>query len=159
MSTYEQSKKCGKCLKVKNVSEFYARADKKKTDGSPVYRFACKSCHTKDGLIRYEEKYKGYGRRKSSYTWLLKSKYGLTEEQYTDIIKDQKGLCPICSTEIVNVFDESTLKHKSSHVDHCHSSGKVRGVLCHGCNTGLGMFKEDVRTLTKAARYLHKWTT
>ena len=44
--------------------------------------------------------------------------------------------------------------NKSLHIDHCHDSGKVRGLLCHGCNTAIGLFKENIDTMLKAIKYL-----
>ena len=46
--------------------------------------------------------------------------------------------------------------HKSLHIDHDHKTGKVRGLLCHGCNTAIGLMKDDVNILTKAIEYLKK---
>lgn len=63
---------------------------------------------------------------------LLKS-FGITVEQKKDMVIAQQGLCLICS--------EPFASSRSTHVDHCHATGKVRGILCHRCNTKLGWFE------------------
>lgn len=72
----------------------------------------------------------------------LKSRYGITSEDYAEMLKSQNSLCLICEEE------------KPLHVDHCHSTGKVRGLLCHSCNNGLGCFKDSSERCLKAADYL-----
>ena len=59
-----------------------------------------------------------------------------------------KGLCAICGNP------PTGRKH---HLDHCHGSGKLRGILCHNCNVGLGHFKDNVELLAKAIEYLKKY--
>lgn len=74
-------------------------------------------------------------------------KYGITTEDYLEIIESQDNECAICGTSI------SDLDH-TAHLDHCHDTGKVRGVLCRRCNTGIGMLNDDPDTLMKAVNYL-----
>lgn len=82
----------------------------------------------------------------------LKKKYGLTLSDYEDKIFEQKGKCAICETSFIE-------NGKRLAVDHCHKSGKVRGLLCALCNTGLGSFKDSPRRLVLAAKYLMKYQT
>lgn len=64
------------------------------------------------------------------------------------IIQDYK--CGIC-----NITLNLNVKcNKNTHIDHCHTTGKVRGLLCSKCNTGIGMFKENIITLKRAIRYI-----
>jgi hypothetical protein len=74
-------------------------------------------------------------------------KYGLTVEQVHEMMARQQGTCAICS-------DILSAANKSTHVDHCHATGKVRGILCRDCNHTLGRAKENMRTLRRAAEYL-----
>jgi len=74
---------------------------------------------------------------------ILKHTYGITLEEYDAILKTQKGGCAICK-----------VKEKILCVDHCHKTGKVRGLLCHLCNRSIGMMKDDVRILESAIVYL-----
>lgn len=78
----------------------------------------------------------------------MQRKYGITLDDYYDIIESQDNQCAICGTSI------SDLDH-TAHLDHCHDTGKVRGVLCRRCNTGIGMLNDDADLLTKAAEYLN----
>ena len=68
--------------------------------------------------------------------------YGLTSKQVQEMKDKQKGLCALCETR------------PAKSVDHCHSTGKVRGVLCRQCNTGIGQLNDDPKLLAKAVRYL-----
>jgi len=81
--------------------------------------------------------------------WNLK-KYGLSLEDYNNMLDEQNHKCKLCLTSF------TTLISKNIHIDHCHTTNKVRGVLCLHCNTGLGYFKDNTRTLTKAINYLQE---
>jgi len=81
----------------------------------------------------------------------LKRMYGISLEKYQAIINSQNNQCKLCGIN----FD--TLSPKFIHVDHDHISGKVRSILCHHCNTGLGAFKEDVALLEDAIKYLESF--
>lgn len=87
--------------------------------------------------------------------WLRK-KYDLTLEEYDEIFKEQKGLCAICNSE---GFAIARNQRQMIVIDHCHSSGKVRGLLCHNCNRALGLFQDNVENLKNAIRYLEGATT
>lgn len=83
----------------------------------------------------------------------LKERYGITPEQYVELLVCQNGRCAICG-------NEETAKHNRSHkiqklaVDHCHITGKVRGLLCQDCNRGISKFHDDTVRLEKAISYL-----
>lgn len=74
---------------------------------------------------------------------ILKNTYGITLEEYDAILKTQKGGCAICK-----------VKAKILCVDHCHKTGKVRGLLCQLCNRSIGMMKDDISILESAIVYL-----
>lgn len=77
----------------------------------------------------------------------LAKKYGITQEDYNRMLAEQDGCCKICrSSDPVGV--------KSFAVDHDHVTGKVRGLLCHRCNPGLGYFQDNPELLRKAIDYL-----
>jgi len=78
----------------------------------------------------------------------LYARYGLAPGEYEKILSEQNGRCAICGNEPKG--------ERPLSVDHCHDSGKVRGLLCHGCNTGIGFLKDDVGLLKKAIKYLNK---
>lgn len=73
--------------------------------------------------------------------WRMR-RYGLTEEQYASMLASQGGRCALCGEE------------KKLHVDHCHDTNKVRGLLCMDCNTGIGKLKHDPELLRRALTYV-----
>lgn len=83
----------------------------------------------------------------------IKRVYGLTKEQYDTMLQQQKFCCAICS---VNV---ETQRDKTLVIDHCHTTGKIRGLLCHTCNTAIGLFKDSQETLVKAHNYLVRFSS
>jgi hypothetical protein len=89
------------------------------------------------------------GKNKQVKNW-LENKYGLTEDQYQELWNKQNGLCAICGKP-----EETTQR---LHVDHCHRTDTIRGLLCGKCNRGIGMFDDEQELLLKAAEYLRKTT-
>ena len=77
----------------------------------------------------------------------LKHRYDLTLDQYNQLLYEQGFACKICG---ITAKDYG----KTFAVDHDHTTGKVRGLLCSNCNTGLGLLNDDVETLAKAIIYL-----
>ncbi len=78
----------------------------------------------------------------------LQKTYGITLERYKEMLVLQGGVCAIC---------HDICKHKKClSVDHDHKTNLVRGLLCHGCNLGLGKFKDNPINLREAALYLEK---
>ena len=75
-------------------------------------------------------------------------KYNLTQIEYEELLQKQGGLCAICGT------DSPKGRRDSWHIDHNHDTGKVRGLLCWLCNSGLGKFRDNFELLTKAANYI-----
>jgi hypothetical protein len=73
----------------------------------------------------------------------LLKEYGVTSAQRTNLIEQQERKCAICGTE-----------PKLWHLDHCHMTGRVRGMLCQPCNHALGLFKDNKETLQNAINYL-----
>lgn len=84
---------------------------------------------------------------------VIVSKHKITQDQYFSLTKHHNGLCAICK-------NPQTQKSRSGNdivslsVDHCHKTGEIRGMLCQKCNTGLGMFRDNVDFLKKAIDYL-----
>ena len=79
----------------------------------------------------------------------LKRRYGITIEDYDYMLKEQGHRCAICRTD--NPGGQGRF-----HVDHCHDTGRVRGLLCSNCNHGLGKFQDSVLFLEQAIRYLNE---
>ena len=76
----------------------------------------------------------------------LKRLYGITRADWDAMLASQGGLCAICKT--------SEPGKKGFHVDHSHDTGKVRGLLCHGCNLGIGHLRDDPAIVAAALLYL-----
>lgn len=79
----------------------------------------------------------------------LRAKYSLTLENFNQILAQQNNSCAICFTK--NAGGKGTF-----HVDHNHVSGRLRGLLCHNCNLGLGHFKDNPNLLSVAIKYLQE---
>lgn len=78
------------------------------------------------------------------------NKFNLTYKNYLDLYNKQNGKCKICDIEIL----KSDLERKVLNVDHCHKTKKIRGLLCMECNTGIGLFGENVEIIKNAIEYL-----
>jgi hypothetical protein len=96
----------------------------------------CKTCYSR----KYNKENPGPAYRRS-----LKHRFGITPEQRDEIISRQNGMCAICKIE------------KATHIDHCHKTGRIRGMLCLRCNAALGLLRENVSTLVGAVNYLDFW--
>lgn len=134
------SRKCNRCLQEKLLSAFTYN-----TKGKYGRFSICKHCRHE----QYKETY--HGRDKFKHT--LK-KYGLSQEAFVALHIAQSGQCAICKTPIL--ISAKLGDTQAAVVDHCHTTGKIRGLLCHKCNRGLGSFKDDPNTLESAMKYLQK---
>lgn len=76
----------------------------------------------------------------------LRAKYGITLVEFEAMVLEQGGVCAICH--------EPNYSGKRLVVDHCHDTGRVRGLLCNGCNGGIGLLKDSVLRLESAINYL-----
>jgi 5-methylcytosine-specific restriction endonuclease McrA len=81
----------------------------------------------------------------SSRHYHLRRRYGIGAAEVAAMLARQSGCCAVCLRP---------LSVKNCHVDHDHVTGRVRGILCFNCNGGLGQFRDDIRLLRRAARYL-----
>ena len=99
--------------------------------------------------IRTTESRKADPAKHSKYGWKsrIKGMYGITEEQYIGLYVSQNGCCAVCK-EVIE------LRGKQTHIDHDHETLQVRGLLCHGCNTAIGLFKESIESMKNAINYL-----
>lgn len=80
----------------------------------------------------------------------LKKSYGITLEDWERMYAAQEGACAICKTS----EHEKSERYANLAVDHCHTTGRVRGLLCNTCNRALGMFQDNPEYLLRAAKYL-----
>ena len=77
--------------------------------------------------------------------WRLKTLYNITPEEYDRMMAEQGGVCGICS---------GTQEGKALAVDHCHTTGAIRGLLCENCYVGIGKLNDDPVLLEKAMRWI-----
>ena len=127
---------CKTCTEQKELIEFYPN------------NLSCKvCCHLKarEWAKNNPDKVKN-SRRKTK----LKQKYGINTEEYDKMWDEQKGLCYIC---------ENPHTRRSLNVDHCHSTGKIRKLLCDKCNMVLGLVNDSPTLLLKMKDYLYENTT
>lgn len=107
--------------------------------------------NTKNWRKKYPQKYSEQKQR-----IMLRKKYGITIEQLEKIAREQRYCCAICgkvsSKNVVRISGSKVFLH----VDHCHETGRIRGLLCNNCNTAIGLFGESVYSLAKAIIYLNK---
>lgn len=102
---------------------------------------------------RDRERNKRPSRRRQRIDSDLKRIYGITIETYENMSEEQGHVCKICKCA-ETVIDKRNGKIRALAVDHCHQSGKVRGLLCTDCNTLLGKAKDNVNVLKSAIDYL-----
>lgn len=146
-------KVCTRCTQSKSLSDFPL---KKRKSGNYHRSSWCKTCSydsVKNWRLNNREKEaviksKYYLKNREKYTLF---KYGLTNEDYAEKLFQQNGVCAICEKE-------EEIKGKHLAVDHCHTTGKIRGLLCGNCNRGIGHLKENVSYLDKAKDYLNNWS-
>ena len=96
--------------------------------------------------IPQEEKQKTW---KTKRDYFLKHKFGIDTKDYNRMLLEQDSKCAICKN--TSTGDK---RSKNFHVDHCHTTGKVRGLLCSACNKGLGLFTDSRDKLENAIKYL-----
>lgn len=120
----------------------------------------CKSCGEEkplDSYPRHSSCYGGVSRtcRGCKTNKSRERRYGVNAADYDKMFQRQGGKCAICGT--TNPATHQSKGGKSSFcVDHCHETGKVRGLLCGYCNTGIGKLRDDPDILRKAAQYIEE---
>lgn len=143
---------CTKCGREKSVeNDFYLNRTGKRS------RPRCKKCMDDDHKEYMKKKLEitpDYNRSKwqkhvttgMRRKYKMRQMYGITLEQYEEIFVDQKGICPICSLELI--------RGRTSVIDHSHVTGKVRGIIHQRCNNALGNFLDSPEICKRAADYL-----
>jgi hypothetical protein len=123
----EGSNICHVCEEIKPLSAFY-----KSNHVNTGYINTCKNCkklNDKNNKLKYS--------------------YGIDLDKYNELLQQQNGRCAICKIEFTT--------HKFQIVvDHNHSTNQVKGLLCHTCNRGLGLLKDNIQVLYSAIRYLKR---
>ncbi len=129
-------KTCTVCGETKDKTDFYTNHGK------------CKRCFIK----RQQEKYDPVKNRETS----LRRLYGIGIEDYDRMFTEQGGRCKLCDTADPGGRQSGRGKVNVFFVDHCHTTGKVRGLLCNTCNRAIGQVGENLSFFQKAINYLQK---
>lgn len=159
------TKKCVECLVEKPLSGFSKNARAK--DGLQRKCKPCASAATikwqRENREKHEEKRKRYRenmtpeeRSREMRRDNLRQKYNISLEDYDRMLDEHGGVCAICGNPERSV---RAGKPVPLAVDHDHATGAVRGLLCHGCNTGIGHLRDDTGLLRSAIEYLERHTT
>ena len=170
MPTFKM-KQCSKCNQVKELSQFHK--DKSKDGG---LRYQCKECANEVKKAWYAANFEKVCAKSKAWNatnpekksanhkawsaanpekvkeYQLKRNFGISLADYNQMFANQSGCCAICKCH------QTEFKKKLS-VDHSHSTGEIRGLLCHCCNTGIGHLSESDSNLEAASRYLNQDST
>jgi hypothetical protein len=137
------SKRCSSCCNARS-------AKWKESNPEKVKEYKNKwSIKNKDKIKIYKTKVTTENKRKHS----IKTYYGVSWEEYLNIYQKSDGKCSICATPL-SVHKEQN--KETACVDHCHTTGKIRGILCRTCNRGIGYLRDSPELLKIAAGYLEK---
>jgi hypothetical protein len=149
-------KVCSKCKIEKPHDAFYQ--DKAKARGIRSKCRQCCSAETQEWRIKNRSHYNNYvamWRAKNparQHATEIKRNYGLSIEQYNAMLAAQNCQCVICGKQ-----HDPSVKRGRLYVDHCHKTGKVRALLCGGCNSMLGHANDETTILLKAVDYLNSF--
>lgn len=131
---------CRACGERKPMGDFYWTSNRK-------HRVrGCAPCVVVRARTLREENRTEVTRR--AFVKNLRESYGMTEQDYRTLWDAQGGQCAVCRTDLNRV--------RAPHVDHCHESDEVRGLLCFLCNTAIGKMRDDPALLRSAAEYLER---
>lgn len=131
-------KTCFSCKQELSLDSFYLRKTRVNQSQSE-----CKECTR----VRRAKWWKSEAGKLSSQNTKLKRRFGITLQQFNEMLSERNNQCQICGAK------ESCLGHSLA-VDHCHTTGQIRGLLCKACNVGLGNFKDNTKFLQAAIQYL-----
>jgi hypothetical protein len=126
------SKLCSRCRKNLDLNQFA----KNKAEKDGLQRW-CRKCRSLHALTT----------KKHRRNHRLNRTYGLSLDAYREMLCEQGGKCACCHSADPG-------GHGEFHVDHCHETGKIRGLLCSKCNTGIGLLGDNLNSLLKAVHYL-----
>lgn len=134
-----KEKECYACGSTLPFSRY--GPDDRRYDG---LRGDCRDCHnrkSRDTRRKHLKRMRDYDKK----TYYQKN-YGISKEEYESMVSERGGKCQICNT----------IPDKKLRVDHCHSSGKIRDLLCHNCNTALGHVKDNPEIIKSMLAYIER---
>ena len=139
------TKKCTSCQQEKSLTEFFSRGGKL----AHLYKSRCKQCMQAQRQ-EWADKNRGHLNEWQRHNWVTAGRRlrrrGATQQMYDTLYEAQKGCCALCN--------EPEEKFAWLCIDHDHSTGRIRGLLCPNCNRGLGLLQDRPDLLRKAAEYV-----
>lgn len=148
MALTPTEKPCSRCKKVLPLAQFYP--DKRMKLGRQSH---CKKCarqwhHERPDYVR--RKNEEWRKNNPTYAldWKRKKEHGLTPNDVAELREKQGGRCAGC----LRAFGDQLREN----VDHCHATGKVRGLLCNCCNVSAGRLRDNPETLRRLATYIEQ---
>lgn len=142
---------CNQCKEPKKFQEFY-----KQKNGKFGLSGKCKSCCSENGKRSYKNDPERFKKTTQRYfennpgarqRTRIKYHYNLTMEEYQKLIEEHENKCAVCDKP------RSELK-KELDIDHCHTTGKIRGLLCPNCNKALGLLNDDPSVIERLLNYI-----
>ena len=140
-------RKCSSCGIEKQLEKHFYKQAESRAHRAGGYLTQCKFCVLEKNRISQASP----KRKEKVWENKLQYRYGITKQDYNSLLTKQKNCCAICGT--ANPSSKSK-KHKYFSVDHCHQTGKVRGLLCATCNSAIGLLGDCPETILKASVYL-----
>jgi len=156
-----ETKKCSGCSVIKPRDAFCR--DRSKPDGACSRCRDCQRLYSRarfsvpENLEARREKSRAFRRdhpekfKRSVRSATLKKKYGISIDDFEKLLEAQGRICAICGSD-----HPGTTWGLNLHVDHEHTTGRIRGLLCQACNTSLGKMQESPELLRKAALYIER---
>tara|TARA_R110000744_G_scaffold296425_2_gene406296 strand:+ start:125 stop:673 length:549 start_codon:yes stop_codon:yes gene_type:complete len=149
---YVSNWSCVKCSSLHQPSADARKRYEQSAKGKAVRKKMNQSDAQKERIWEYNNTSgnatKYYRDNPEKYLEYRVQKYGLTTDEYNYMLTEQNNCCMICN--------KSLDLGKHTHIDHCHTTLKVRGILCSSCNTGLGLLKEDVNIMQEMINYVNR---
>jgi arginine utilization protein RocB len=141
---------CKTCIKEKQNKYYQDNKEKRKTTKNNIIKMILRALQIGISEIRKKVRktYSEFVKRHPEYhkKWHIKNTYDLEFDEYLKLKQKQDNKCAICESELT----------QKCCIDHDHTTGKIRGILCYNCNTGLGQFKDSEEIMLKAVAYLKK---
>lgn len=144
MAAIQSTQSCPRCKRaLPATTDYFGPSQLKRGTGY------CRECQN---TVNREWHRSDAGRR-HAHAMKLKRFYNLTLEQYDAMLEKQGGVCGICGKPETMVLRNNV---SMLTVDHDHVTGQIRGLLCHRCNRGIGLFRDDPEHLRTAAAWLER---
>ena len=143
---------CPRCETTKALSAFTIRKSGPRAGQAVAHCKQCSAAKARDANAADDTLY-----RRVQWPSKLRRQYGIEPEDYYAMLSAQGGGCATCGVTVPSERHYSRRgKPEMFHVDHCHTTGRVRGLLCHLCNRALGLIRDNQATAEKMSAYLRK---